>query len=333
VQTDETAADGASSGVAAMLPATPDEMRAAVQRALTAGLADPGLWHASLAAPDGNAPSTALAARWAQLALLGPLVSAPEQSLTGGSDAVGAVVQAVVQAYSALRYRLLPYFLHCAHETADSGLPMLRPLLLEHSWDADAVEIDDQLMLGRDLLLAPIFSDSEEPVTRRVYLPGYANWYDWWTGALYDGRQWIETTVPLGRLPLYVRAGTAIPLADPREAGSLADDTVEVTRLLLFAPKDGAIGANIDLADDEMMGVEQERGERKARLYLEGIPGTVRDLEIVGLSASATLVDASAPTIALEPSDGLLPGQGASWASLTIRLDQGAFTAGLELSW
>jgi hypothetical protein len=82
-----------------------------------------------------------------------------------------------------------------------------------------------------------------------------------------------------------------------------------------------------------MMGVEQERGDRKARLYLEGIPGTIRDLEIVGLSDQAILVDASAPSIALEPSDGLLPGQGASWASLTIRLDQGAFTAGLELSW
>ena len=124
-----------------------------------------------------------------------------------------------------------------------------------------------------------------------------------------------------------------VPLADPRETNSLSDVPAHVTRLLLFAPKDGAIGASIDLADDEMMGVEQERGDRKARLYLEGIPSSVRDLEIVGLSASATLVDASAPNIALEPRDGRLPGQGASWASLTIRLDQGAFTAGLELSW
>ena len=94
-----------------------------------------------------------------------------------------------------MRYRLLPYLLHCARETAQTGLPMLRPLLLEFSWDPEAVEIDDQFLLGRDLLVAPIFSDSPEPVTRRVYLPAYANWYDWWTGALYEGRQWVETTV------------------------------------------------------------------------------------------------------------------------------------------
>ena len=328
----QEAASGAEAGTSAVLaglsssvtaPATPDEMRTIVQRALTAGLANPGLWHASLAASEGS-PSTALAARWAQLALLGPLVSAPPSSRSDSDT---------VRAYTALRHRLLPYLRHCAYETAAAGLPMLRPLLLEHSWDADAVGVDDQLMLGRDLLLAPIFSDAEEPVTRRVYLPGFANWYDWWTGTLYEGRQWIETTASLERLPLYVRAGTAIPLTDPSADGAEHAEPAPVTRLLLFAPKDGAIGSSIELSDDEMMGVEQERGDRKARLYLEGIPGTIRELEIVGLSPAATLVDASAPSIALVPGDGLLPGQGAAWASLTIRLDQGAFTAGLELSW
>lgn len=332
VQTTEAASapsDGISTSPSVRPPATPDEMRASVQRALTAGLANPGLWRASLASADsGGAPRPALAIRWAQVALLGPLVSAPAPS-----DSDLDALQTVVQGYTTLRHRLLPYLLHCAHEAAASGLPMLRPLLLEHSWDADAVEVDDQLMLGRDLLLAPIFSDSTEPVTRRVYLPDFANWYDWWTGALYDGRQWIETTAPLDRAPLFVRAGAAIPLTDPHDDAREGDAPTSVTRLLLFAPKDGAIGSSIEFGDDEMMGVEQERGDRKARLYLEGIPDTIRDLEIVGLSAHATLVDASAPSIALEPSDGLLPGQGASWASLTIRLDQGAFTAGLELSW
>ncbi len=79
-------------------------------------------------------------------------------------------------------------------------------------------EIDDQFLLGRDLLVAPIFADTEDHVTRRAYLPGDANWYDWWTGTLHDGRQWIETTAPPGRLPLFARAGTAIPLAEPRQS-------------------------------------------------------------------------------------------------------------------
>jgi hypothetical protein len=306
-------------------PRTTDEMRATIQRALTGGLAQPGHWHAALDPADdtpGFPISPGLAARWQQLALLAPRV---------GAATTASAHPEVVRVYMALRYRLLPYLLHCAQEAADAGLPMLRPLLLEHSWDADAVNIDDQLLLGRDMLLAPIFSDEEGPVTRRVYLPGYANWYDWWTGVLSDGRQWIETTASLDRLPIYIRAGTAIPLADPQER--VDDGPVPVTRLLLFAPKDGAIGSSIELADDELMGVEQERGDRKARLYLEGIPSSVRDLEIVGLPVGTRLVDASAPSITLGPGDDVLPGQGAHWASLTVQLDQGAFTAGLELAW
>jgi alpha-glucosidase (family GH31 glycosyl hydrolase) len=201
---------------------------------------------------------------------------------------------------------------------------MLRPMLLEFSWDPDAVEIDDQFLLGRDLLVAPIFSDSLEPVTRRVYLPAYANWYDWWTGRLSEGKQWVETTAPIDRIPLYVRAGTVIPLTDPKS--SIGDAPIEVNRLVLFAPRDGAIGASVEYGEDDMLGVEQERGERKARIYVEGIPNTIHDLEIVGLPASAHLVDASAPAITLAPGR-------AHGGSLVVKLDPGAFTAGLELGW
>src|SRR6185295_15519307 len=218
------------------------------------GLATPGFWRADLNPPASASVSPALLARWAQLALLSPLVgigaSVPSDPSWSASPA-----RAVVQAYARLRERLLPYLLHCARETAQTGLPMLRPMLLEFSWDPEAVDLDDQYLLGRDLLVAPAFSESSEPVTRRVYLPAYANWYDWWTGTLYEGRQWIETTAPLDRVPLYVRAGTVIPLAAAHpEPGSLPD---EVARLLLFAPRDGAIGASVELPDDDMLGVEQ----------------------------------------------------------------------------
>lgn len=311
-------------------PTDVDAMRARLQQGLTYGLATSGFWRADLNPASSTSVSPALLARWAQLALLSPLVGI-DASVPSDPAWSDARARSVVQAFAALRYRLLPYLLHCARETAQTGLPMLRPLLLEFSWDPEAVDVDDQYLLGRDVLLAPVFSDSAEPVSRRVYLPAYANWYDWWTGTLYEGRQWVESTVPLGRVPLYVRAGTAIPLADPRPPGG--DAPVEVTRLLLFAPRDGAIGASVELADDDMLGVEQERGERKARIFVEGIPRTIRDLEIVGLPVGTRLVDASSPKIAHAPGDGALPGQDGAWNSVVISLDVGAFTAGLELAW
>jgi hypothetical protein len=311
-------------------PADVDSMRERLRQGLSFGISTPGFWRSDINPAASPSARPALLARWAQLALLGPLVGigaeVPRDPAWSDPQARRAL-----QAYVALRYRLLPYLLHCARETAQNGLPMLRPLLLEFSWDADAVNLDDQFLLGRDLLVAPIFSESSDPVTRRVYLPAYANWYDWWTGTLYEGRQWVETTAPLDRIPLYTRAGTAIPLADPRPGGS--DGSFAVTRLLLFAPRDGAIGASVELPDDEMLGVEQERGDRKARIFVEGIASTIRDLEVVGLPAGTTLVDASSPRITLTPGDGLLPGLGGTWDSVTIGLDVGNFTAGLELGW
>lgn len=311
-------------------PASVEAMRAALRLGFTYGLATPGFWRAAPGPALGDSVASALLARWSELALLSPLVEAeperPEQA-----SPVDDATRAVIEAYGVLRARLLPYLIHCARESSQLGAPMLRPLLLEFSWDPEAVDVDDQFLLGRDLLVAPIFSDSLEPVTRRVYLPAYANWYDWWTGTLYEGKQWIETTAPLERVPLYVRAGTVIPVTDPpTSAGALSAD---VTRLLLFAPRDGAIGASVEYGDDELLGVEQERGERKARIYIEGVPGTLRDLQIVGLPASAHLVDASVPTITLAPGDDVLPGLGGSWASTIVRLDGGEFTAGLELGW
>jgi alpha-glucosidase (family GH31 glycosyl hydrolase) len=319
-----------------------------LRRGLSFGLTTPGLWRAPLGPASGRNSSathgtgpTPLHVRWAQTALLCPLVGqdlGTGVEVGGGTPPAGLLAAAAVEPYAALRRRLLPYLLHCARETAQFGLPMLRPLLLEFSWDAQAAAIDDQFLLGRDLLVAPVLSASAEPVTRTVHLPQYANWYDWWTGTFYEGGQTIETTAPLGRLPVYVRAGTVIPVgpdAPSMGAGSHVDAAVaDVSRLLLFAPHDGAIGASVELAGDDLMGVEQERGERKARIFMEGIPRTVRDIEIVGLpAASVQLVDASAPSIAIVPSDGTLPGAGGTWDSLTIRLDAGAFTAGLELGW
>jgi alpha-glucosidase (family GH31 glycosyl hydrolase) len=310
-------------------PGDAESMRARLREGLTYGLATPGFWRADLNPSTSASVSPALLARWAQLALLSPLVgigaNVPSDPSWSASPA-----RTVVQAYARLRERLLPYLLHCARETAQTGLPMLRPMLLEFSWDPEAVDLDDQFLLGRDLLVAPVFSESSEPVTRRVYLPAYANWYDWWTGTLHEGKQWFETTAPLDRVPLYARAGTVIPLADPGVEGEAKGD---VTRLLLFAPRDGAIGASVEYADDDMLGVEQERGERKARIFVEGIPSSIRDLQIVGLPSSTHLADASASSIALVPGDGALPGLGGRWDSLTVRLDSGAFTAGLELAW
>ena len=109
-----------------------------------------------------------------------------------------------------LRYQLLPYTYALFQEASRSGLPVMRPLLLEYPRDEATYSLADEFLWGRDLLVAPVVTKGVK--TRKVYLPE-GKWYDWKTGQAASGPGWIEVPTPLGALPLFVRAGAIIPLA------------------------------------------------------------------------------------------------------------------------
>src|SRR5262249_47636526 len=109
-----------------------------------------------------------------------------------------------------LRYQLVPY-LYSLHELAHrTGVPMLRSFPLQEPSEPSAHEIDDQFFIGDDLLVAPLFNDRGD---RKVYLPN-GLWYDFFHEQTPEsgGREIERESVPLNRLPVYVRAGAVIPL-------------------------------------------------------------------------------------------------------------------------
>ncbi|HEY3414752.1 MAG TPA: glycoside hydrolase family 31 protein [Armatimonadota bacterium] len=107
-----------------------------------------------------------------------------------------------------LRYRLLPYLYTLVEEMTRTGFPVIRPLLLEYPDDPDCRNRDTQYLVGRDLLVAPVLTEGD--TTRTLYLPA-GLWYDFWTEEALDGGREITVGAPLDRLPLFVRAGAAIP--------------------------------------------------------------------------------------------------------------------------
>jgi len=88
------------------------------------------------------------------------------------------------------------------------GLPPMRPLFLNFPADETCWEIDDQFLLGDDLLVAPVVVAGA--TERRVYLPAGARWLDAWTGTAQPGGQWLTAAAPLDRIPVYVREGGAV---------------------------------------------------------------------------------------------------------------------------
>jgi alpha-glucosidase len=107
-----------------------------------------------------------------------------------------------------LRYRLLPYLYNAFYQETQTGLPIMRALLLDYPDDARAVGQDEEFLFGDDLLVAPVIKAGEWEW--RPYLPG-GQWVNFWSGRVYHGPQYVTVHAPLGRIPLFVRGGAIIP--------------------------------------------------------------------------------------------------------------------------
>jgi alpha-glucosidase len=159
--------------------------------------------------------------RWMQHGALTPFFR--NHSMLGNVDqyawTFGEAVEGLVREAIRLRYRLLPYLYAAFVHASESGEPVQRPLVLDHQHDPVARDVDDQYLLGRDLLVAPVTEPGA--TARQVYLPA-GGWYDWHTGERVAGGGWRLVPTPMDRIPLYARAGAVVPMwpdAPPSTAG------------------------------------------------------------------------------------------------------------------
>src|SRR3989442_3604496 len=156
--------------------------------------------------------------------------------------AYGEPALLIFRRYAQLRYRLLPY-LYAAARRAPDGVPLARPLVFDHPMDPATWHIDDEYMLGPDLLVAPMFKPRGP---RDIYLPA-GDWYDFWTDHRFDGGRWISYAAELETLPLFVRAGAVIPMGpDLQYATERAWDPLSFDAY----PGDEAV-SRIEVTDDQ----------------------------------------------------------------------------------
>jgi alpha-glucosidase len=121
----------------------------------------------------------------------------------------GEPTESIARKYLELRYQLLPYLYNVFEESTRTGCPVLRPLLYEFYTDPDVLRLHDELMLGSQLLIAPVYRPGIQ--YRYVYLPGEQGWYDFWSGDFLANNHTLASA-PLDVLPFYVKAGTVLPL-------------------------------------------------------------------------------------------------------------------------
>jgi alpha-glucosidase/alpha-D-xyloside xylohydrolase len=156
------------------------------------------------------------------------------QPVPEASELHNSEVEPICQKYLNLRYQLMPYTYTITREAHDTGLPLMRALWLHYPRDAEAVKLGDEFLWGRDLLVAPV--TEKAATSRKVYLPE-GEWFDWWTGEKKSGKQWIERSVDLAAMPIYVRTGAIVPFDPVRQYTS--QSVAAPTEIKIFPGADG----------------------------------------------------------------------------------------------
>ena len=163
----------------------------------------------------------------------------------------GPEAQKILVDYDNLRYRLMPYIYSQAWQVTSNHGTLMRPLVMDWRTDVEAQNTSDEYLFGPSILVAPV--TQKGAASRSVYLPA-ATWYDFWTGAKQQGGQRIQADAPLNKLPLFVRAGSIVPMGPTMEwTTEKPSDPIE----LRIYP-----GANGDfvLYEDENDGYAYEKG-------------------------------------------------------------------------
>src|SRR5450755_1239702 len=138
----------------------------------------------------------------------------------------GKQAEPILEKYLRLRYQLMPYLYSLGWQAHETGAPYMRALFMDFPNDPKVADLRDEYMFGPAFLIAPV--TEQGATSRAVYLPAGADWYNYWTNERLHGGQTIQVDAPIDTLPLFVRAGSMLPLGDAIESTSQVQKIVKM---------------------------------------------------------------------------------------------------------
>ena len=203
----------------------------------------------------GPSPEAELMVRWIQNGILQPRFSIHSTNTDNTvtepwmyGDCTDYIREAI-----GLRYQLSPYLYSLMERAHETGLPIMEPMCSAFQEDVKCYEEGVDFMLGDSLLVANVVE--KDAVSRKVYLPEGETFYDFYTRAAYEGGRTVELPVDLGSIPLFVRSGAIIPMAEDR-LDNLKTQQAEHLRILCAADRDG----RFELYEDDGISMDYEKG-------------------------------------------------------------------------
>lgn len=304
-----------------------EHLRMSLPQLMNLGLS--GFGHAGCDVGGFSYDCTAeLLARWTQAGCFAPLFRNHSGNRTRSQEpwAFGEATERICRKYIELRYTLLPYLYDVMREGERTGLPMIRPLVLEFQNDPAVWDLNDQFLCGGDLLVAPVVQQGQR--ARSVYLPA-GGWVDFWTGETFAGSRYLVRDTPLDVCPLYIRAGGVLPRGPVQQY--VGETPVTDLELDICLPAPGGSSVRTHCTDDgetfeyrrggyNEYTVTVSRDGGRARLRVEkthaGYAGCYESLTLRLMGARAVSAEGSGCTLG---ADGIIRVPGET-ADVTVRL-------------
>ena len=193
-----------------------------------------------------------LVTRWLQWGTFLPIMRVHGCRSTELWD-LGPEAEQIMVAYDRFRYRLLPYIYSIADRVSQEGYTILRGLAMDAPSDTMTWRINDQFMMGPALMVCPVTEYKAR--SREVYLPKGRQWYDFWTDRLTDGEHTMHADAPIGQTPVFVPAGTILPLGEVMEYAT--ERPSDIIDLRIYPGAD----ADFTLYEDENDNYNYEQGQ------------------------------------------------------------------------
>ncbi|HZL50557.1 MAG TPA: TIM-barrel domain-containing protein [Terracidiphilus sp.] len=164
----------------------------------------------------------------------------------------GKQAEPILEKYLRLRYELMPYIYSLGYFTHETGAPFMRALFMDFPNDPKVADIGDEYMFGPAFLVAPVTAQGQ--TTKSVYLPAGTAWYNYWTNERFEGGQTIQVSALIDTIPLFVRAGSIVPL------GSAVESTHEKQSIAHVKVYPGSNG-DFTLYSDDGLTYAYEKGD------------------------------------------------------------------------
>jgi len=204
-------------------------------------------------------PTKEMLVRWFQAGVFLPIMRSHSNIGTTarfpflwGTDGEAAIRKALN-----LRYQLLPYIYSLGHEAYNTGAPIMRPLVMEFPTDTTVANMTDEWLVGKGLLAAPILDTGGK---RKVYLPN-DTWYNYYTGDVIRGPKTFSVDKALDEIPVYVRAGTILPVGPVVQYSEQTSTTP--LQIRIYPGKNGSL----KMVEDDGVSYNYTKGNIRTTAY------------------------------------------------------------------